>query len=147
MTAAALALAVLASAAPQFALPTLDGSRTVTLASLPGPVLVNFWASDCVPCVRELPLLQAQSRRYAGLRFVGIAIDQAGRAAPFARQTGAAYLQLAAPGGQALLRRYGNALQALPYTVVLDRAHQVCTRRLGAVDAQWLEHAAQACME
>ena len=142
--AATMALAV-AQPNPDFKLPTLDASRSVTLAALPGPVLLNFWSSDCLPCVRELPLMQAQSRRWPGLRFVGIAIDQGQRAAPFARKAGAAYLQLAAPGRQDLLRQFGNPLGALPYTVVLNRAHQVCTTRLGAIDARWLAKAAQAC--
>lgn len=139
--------AALALAQPRLdvKLPTLDASRGVTLADLPGAVLLNFWSSDCLPCVRELPLLQAQSRRLPGLRFVGIAIDEGTRAAPFARRAGTAYLQLAAPGRQDLLRRFGNPLGALPYTVVLNRAHQVCTTRLGAVDARWLATAAQAC--
>lgn len=144
--AALLALAM-AAAAPDFSLPTLDGSRTVNLASLPGPVLLNFWSGDCLPCVRELPLLQAQSARLRGLRFAGIAIDDASRAAPFARRAGTTYLQLAARGNHALLRRFGNALGALPYTVVLNRAHQVCTARMGMVDAQWLAKAAQACAQ
>lgn len=144
---ALLLAAALAVAQPKldFKLPTLDASRGVTLAALPGPVLLNFWSSDCLPCVRELPLLQAQSRRLPGLRFVGIAIDAGRRAAPFAHRAGTAYLQLAAPGRQDLLRRFGNPLGALPYTVVLNRAHQVCTTRLGAVDARWLATAAQAC--
>lgn len=144
---AALLGLAMAAAAPDFSLSTLDGSRTVSLADLPGPVLLNFWASDCLPCVRELPLLQAQSTQLPGLRLVGVAIDRGSRAGPFARRAGATYLQLAAPGGQALLRRFGNALQALPYTVVLNRAHQVCTTRLGMVDARWLEDAAQACRQ
>jgi thiol-disulfide isomerase/thioredoxin len=142
---AVLLTAALATALANFTLPTLDASRSVTLAALPGPVLLNFWSSDCLPCVRELPLLQAQSRRLPGLRFVGIAIDEGRRAAPFARKAGAAYLQLAAPGRQDLLRQFGNPLGALPYTVVLNRAHQVCTTRLGTVDARWLATAAQAC--
>ncbi|WP_426078050.1 TlpA family protein disulfide reductase [Janthinobacterium sp. PSPC3-1] len=144
---ALLLAAALAVAQPKldFKLPTLDASRGVTLAALAGPVLFNFWSSDCLPCVRELPLLQAQSRRLPGLRFVGIAIDEGRRAAPFAHRAGTAYLQLAAPGRQDLLRRFGNPLGALPYTVVLNRAHQVCTTRLGAVDARWLAKAAQAC--
>ena len=132
--AAALALA---APGPDVTLPAL--------AALPGPVLLNFWSSDCLPCVRELPLLQAQSQRLPALRFVGIAIDEGRRAAPFARKAGTAYLQLAAPGRQDLLRQFGNPPGALPYTVVLNRAHQVCTTRLGAVDARWRATAAQAC--
>ena len=113
---ALLLAAALVVAQPKldFKLPTLDASRGVTLAALPGPVLLNFWSSDCLPCVRELPLLQAQSQRLPGLRFVGIAIDEGTRAAPFARRAGTAYLQLAAPGRQDLLRQFGNPLGALP---------------------------------
>ena len=144
---ALLLAAALVVAQPKldFKLPTLDASRGVTLAALPGPVVLNFWSRDCLPCVRELPLLQAQSRRVPGWRFVGVAIDEGRRAAPFARKAGADYLQLAGPGRQDLLRQFGNPLGALPYTVVLNRAHQVCTTRLGAVDARWLAKAAQAC--
>lgn len=146
MSAAVLAAALaLATPRPEFRLPTLDASRSVSLAALPGPVLLNFWSSDCVPCLRELPLLQSQWQRLPALRFVGVAIDEGGRAAPFARKAGAQYLQLAAPGGRDLLRQFGNPLGALPYTVVLNGAHRICTTRLGAVDAQWLERAAHAC--
>ncbi|WP_436547569.1 TlpA family protein disulfide reductase [Janthinobacterium sp. RB2R34] len=139
LLAAALALAVPGPApGPDVKLPAL--------AALPGPVLLNFWSSDCLPCVRELALLQAQSQRLPGLRFVGVAIDERKWAATFARKAGATYLQLAAPGRQDLLRQFGNPLGALPYTVVLNGAHQVCTTRLGAVDAAWLAKAAQACV-
>lgn len=128
-------------------LPTLDGQRTVSLDAYKGrALLLNFWSSDCLPCVRELPLLQAQSQLQA-LPYIGIAIDEPGRAAAFARDAGVRYLQLAAaPAGRAaLLRRFGNRLGALPYTVVLDGAHRLCATRLGAVDAAWLARAVQAC--
>lgn len=137
-----MAALVLAPPASPVSLPAFDST---TLAALHGPVLLNFWSSDCLPCVRELPLLQAQSQRLPALRFVGVAIDEGARAAPFAHRAGVRYVQLAAPGRHDLLRQFGNPLGALPYTVVLNRAHQVCTTRLGAVDAQWLAKAAQAC--
>ena len=132
---------------PALRLPTLDGQHIVTLASFhQRPVLLNFWSSSCVPCVRELPLLQAQSQTSA-MAYVGVAIDEPAPAAAFARRAGVRYLQLAAPpaDGAALLRRFDNRLGALPYTVVLNRAHQPCAMRLGAIDAAWLEKAEQAC--
>lgn len=142
-----LPLATAQGAPLQLRLPALEGRRTVSLEDFRSqPVLLNFWSSNCVPCVRELPLLQSQAQS-ASLPYIGVAIDDRARAAAFARQAGVRYLQLAAPpaDGAALLRRFGNRLGALPYTVVLNRAHQPCAQRLGAVDAAWLAGAMAAC--
>jgi cytochrome c biogenesis protein CcmG, thiol:disulfide interchange protein DsbE len=57
-------------AAPAFDLPTLEGGR-LTLAGLQGaPVVVNFWASWCTPCLQEHPLLMDLAR--SGVRIVGV---------------------------------------------------------------------------
>jgi cytochrome c biogenesis protein CcmG, thiol:disulfide interchange protein DsbE len=55
--------------APAFTLPTPDG-RTLVLSELSGPVLVNFWASWCTPCLQEHPLLMELAR--SGVTIVGI---------------------------------------------------------------------------
>ena len=55
--------------APAFALPLLDGGTFAT-ADLQGPVLVNFWASWCTPCLQEHPLLMDLAR--SGVTIVGI---------------------------------------------------------------------------
>ena len=55
--------------APAFALPMLDGG-TLAVADLPGPVLVNFWASWCTPCLQEHPLLMDLAK--SGVTIVGI---------------------------------------------------------------------------
>jgi hypothetical protein len=46
---------------------------------------------------------------------------------------------------EVLLRRFGNKLAALPYTVVLNARHQICTTRLGEVDAAWVATAIATC--
>src|SRR5690242_10411134 len=52
--------------APEFSLPSLQGS-TVSLASLRGKVvLIDFWAQWCEPCKKELPQLDKLSKEYAG---------------------------------------------------------------------------------
>ncbi len=52
--------------APDFSLTTLDG-ETVSLAALRGkPVVLNFWATWCGPCQREMPVLQSAAQRFAG---------------------------------------------------------------------------------
>jgi thiol-disulfide isomerase/thioredoxin len=134
-----------AAAAPlQFDLPRLDGKGRLTLSHFPGqPVVLNFWASNCLPCVRELPVLNALAVRQSPLPFIGIAIDTRAAAQAFLRQHPASYPQaLAAPE---MLPIFGNQIKGLPYTVIVNSQHQICTRRLGPADSAWLATAISAC--
>jgi thiol-disulfide isomerase/thioredoxin len=128
-------------------LPTLDGTAFVRLDDYTGkPVLLNFWGSECPPCVKELPLLFAQAPRHAGMAFLGIAVDQRSAASRFLARQQPSYPQLVAPAQpEVLLRRFGNKAGALPFTVVVDAQRRVCASRLGEVDAAWIAAAAQAC--
>lgn len=136
-----------AGTAPDFALPVLAGQTTLKLSQLRGkPVLLNFWASNCIPCIKEMPLLDAQSALYPRASFIGIAVDDAHAALDFLRVQPMRYPQLlaGAPAGP-LLRRFGNGINGLPYTVVLDTAHRICATRFGQVDAPWIARAMEAC--
>ena len=65
------------SLVPEFRLPTLGGGATLSSDDLEGrPVVLNFWASWCIPCREEAPLLQKVWRRYRdqGVVFVGVNI-------------------------------------------------------------------------
>lgn len=136
-----------AAAAMDLTLPALDGSRFVQLADFTGrPVLLNFWGSECPPCIHEMPLLFALAPRHPGLQFLGIAVDQRASAARFLARLQPSYPQLLATSQpEVLLRRFGNKLGALPYTVVLNARHEVCMTRLGEIDAAWVDGAAAAC--
>lgn len=120
--------------APAFDLPRLgiDGER-VRLADLAGrPVVINFWASWCVPCRREMPALQAAAEKLGGrVAFVGVN-HQDGRtpAAEFERKVGVAYPSGYDPDGVVALD-YG--LVGLPTTVLVDAAGQIVARRIGEV--------------
>ena len=65
--------------APDFSAAQLDGSGSITLSSLRGrPVVLNFWASWCVPCRDEAPLLRQAERLYGDqVQFVGVDIRDA----------------------------------------------------------------------
>lgn len=116
-------------------LPTLDGG-TVDLDALRGrPVVVNFWAPDCVPCVDEFPLLRAAYAEHAdaGLAIVGVTVrGSAGDARAFAREQGARWT-LAMDDGQ----RAAGAWQVagIPQTFFIRPDGTVASRQLGVVDA------------
>lgn len=128
-------------------LPMLDGSAFIRLADFSGqPVLLNFWGSECPPCIKEMPLLIAESKRYSAVRFLGIAVDDRASAIQFLSRQPAGYPQLIVPKApEALMRRFGNTLGALPYTVVLNVQHQMCASHLGEVDVLWIAAAISAC--
>ncbi len=107
--------------APLFSLKTLDGARTVSLAELRGKkVLLNFWASWCVPCIEETPALIKAYKELndPGIVFVGIGLqDDLDKLRTFAAANAIPYLVLADPDGKA-----GDAyyVSGMPTTIVID---------------------------
>lgn len=141
-----------AGAAPpplKLQLPMLDGSRFVQLSDFADRVVVlNFWGSECPPCVRELPLLAALSRQHPNVQFLGIATDPRELAKRFVSQFHPDYPQLIAINRpEILMRRLGNSSGGLPYTVVLDANHGLCASHLGEVDQAWLASALSGCAD
>jgi len=106
------------------------------------PMLLNFWATWCPPCVEEMPELGALQRDFAsaGLRVVGIGVDTAARIAVFETRISLGYPLLVAGGaGAELGRRLGNASGALPFTIVVDRQGRIRDRILGRFSLPRLE--------
>jgi cytochrome c biogenesis protein CcmG, thiol:disulfide interchange protein DsbE len=93
---------LLDASAPDIALRDLDGQE-VRLADYRGrPVIVNFWASWCLPCRAEFPLLRAARERYAeqGLEILGVVFDDDAEAAQrYMARAGATWPGLIDPGG------------------------------------------------
>jgi cytochrome c biogenesis protein CcmG/thiol:disulfide interchange protein DsbE len=108
--------------APDFALSRLDGKGELSLASLRGKaVVVNFWASWCVPCRDEAPVLDETWRKYRdrGLVVVGVAVrDFSEDSRRFARRYGMTY-PIVKANGNAVERDYG--ITGVPETFFVDR--------------------------
>ncbi len=124
---------------------TPDGG-TLALASFKGqPLLLNFWATWCPPCIKEMPELDrfARDHAQAGLRVVGLAIDSPTPVRKFLTAQPVGYaIGLAGFEGTELSRGLGNTTGALPFTVLFDRKGQIVQRKLG--ETSYVELAAWA---
>jgi peroxiredoxin len=126
--------------APDFTL--LDASgNTVSLSNLRGQVvLLNFWATWCVPCQVEIPQLLALRQQYggSGLSVVGVAMDDDGWKSV---QPGIATLRIDYPvvvGNAALADDFGG-VDALPTTVLIDRSGRIASMHQGLADPATFE--------
>ncbi|MGE3771861.1 MAG: TlpA disulfide reductase family protein [Gammaproteobacteria bacterium] len=87
-------------------------------------VVLNFWATWCPPCLKEMPAFVRLQRRYGerGLQFIGIALDTREEVARFVQEHGIDFPILAGEEDVAVyMQRLGNTIGALPFTVVVDR--------------------------
>jgi cytochrome c biogenesis protein CcmG/thiol:disulfide interchange protein DsbE len=119
--------------APAFTLDRLDRPGKLSLASYRGrPIVLNFWASWCVPCKDEAPLLEAVWKRYRdqGLVVVGVDInDLRSDARRFARENGMSY-PLVFDGVGETSTDYG--LTGVPETFFIARSGKLVCERLQA---------------
>lgn len=112
-------------AAPALQWTDLDG-RPATLGQWRGrPVLLNYWASWCGPCLKELPDLQrfsqAQTPLPDGVHVVGIALDDIDAATALRDQLQLTYPQLVeGDGPPGTAAAFGNRIGTLPFSVLID---------------------------
>ncbi len=119
------------SMAPPFDLASLTGSKRVSLQALRGrPVVLNFWASWCVPCREEFPVLREIARDHPEVAVVGITYkDLPFDARAFARTYRAAWPLAMGGEGDPVARAYG--IRAVPQTFFIDRAGVIRARAFG----------------
>ena len=128
--------------------PKADGGELHLSAFRGRPLVLNFWATWCPPCVREMPDLDRFQREFGpqGWQVVGLALDHAEAVRQFLARTPVRYaIGLAGPAGAELGRRLGNAKGGLPFTVVFDAQGRITHRKLGEADFEamrgWVESA------
>ena len=117
----------LAGSAPAFTLTDLNG-KPVSLADFRGKVVVlNFWATWCPPCRREIPDFIDLQREYGsrGVQIVGIALDEPEKVQAFARQNGMNYPVLL--GSDEISMKYGG-IEGIPTTFIIDRDGKIVNR-------------------
>jgi len=109
---------------PDFRLGSSTG-ETVTPADYSGKtLLINFWATWCTPCRREMPLLMDLQGQYAtaGLQVIGIALDDVQSVRNFVQTYGIDYpILVGATDTMETSAAYGNVASMLPYSVLVDR--------------------------
>ena len=111
-----------------------EGGR-LAVADLRGrPLVVNFWATWCPPCIREMPALDRFAREHAarGWQVLGIAADEAAAVRSFLARSPVSFpVGLAGFAGLELSRGLGNGAGGLPFTLVLGADGAVRQRRIG----------------
>lgn len=132
--------------APDFALPTLSGT-TLRLSDLKGKVvLINFWATWCIPCKTEMPAIDAlyQRHRDRGLEVVAVNLDVLSTAGveAFVKEVGVTFRVVLDPSWSTA---HAYRVVGIPTTYLIDRAGHVVVREVGERD--WTDTVSQTAVE
>ncbi|MCY7307708.1 MAG: TlpA family protein disulfide reductase [Rhodoferax sp.] len=103
------------------------------------PLLLNFWATWCPPCIEEFPLLDDfyRKNRSNGWQVLGLAVDQVKAVETFLQRNGVSFpIAMAGLAGIDLSRTLGNLSGGLPFTIVFGASGEVLQRRIGRISEQ-----------
>ncbi len=114
---------------------TLEGQPLALSQHQGQPLLINFWATWCPPCVKEMPELQKfhEVNQPKGWAVIGLAIDGPTPVREFLAKTKVGFaIGLAGFGGTELATALGNDSGGLPFSVIIDRHGRLRQRKMGA---------------
>ena len=130
----------LATYRPAFKLPDIEGQWR-EISEWDGKIIVlNFWATWCPPCLKEIPVFNAMQEKYQDkVRFIGVAIDEWPRVKAFVKSRPINYPVLVEMDSMNVAIQYGNHLGVLPFTVFIDRNGEISSRHFKALSEENLE--------
>ena len=127
---------------------TRPDGQPLAMAALRGqPLVLNFWATWCPPCVKEMPELDRFALAFAarGGRVVGLAVDNPTAVRSYLQRAPVGYaIGLAGFDGTDLSRKLGNSSGSLPFTAVFARSGAIVQRKLGETNFEQLKGWADA---
>ena len=125
--------------APAFTLAPVGGGAPVSLESLRGrPVVINFWATWCAPCRREIPMLSAINKERAAenIEVLGIAVDFRDDVVAYADKIGLDYaLLIGEQEGLDTMAKFGLSSAGFPFTIFTDNQGRIVTGHMGELHA------------
>ena len=136
LVASALASCSGRQAAPQFSYTLLDGTRASSEALRGKVVLVNFWATSCASCVKEMPQIVATYRQFQARGFETLAVamsyDAPASVSDFAQSRGLPFGVIIDNTG-AIAKAF-SGVQGTPTTFVIDKRGAIAKRIVGEPD-------------
>ncbi len=133
--------------APNFVLKTFDG-KSVDLETLKGKVVVvNFWATWCVPCRQEIPgfIDTYKSLHAKGVEVIGVSLDEGGWdvVQPYVNRSNIPYPVVI--GDQSLSEAYGG-IEAIPTTFIINKEGNIVGKHVGYLSKDQLEKQIKAVL-
>jgi thiol-disulfide isomerase/thioredoxin len=116
---------------------TLSTPKGATVAFAPGdgkgPIVINFWATWCAPCVEELPLLERLYRAHQrnGVRFIAVNVKESVQTVNSFLETYGYTIPILLDSDGAMVEQYG--VFGLPSTYFIDAAGMIRTKHMGAL--------------
>lgn len=132
---------LIGSPLPPFTLNGLDGVKK-DIGQWQGKVrVINFWATWCPPCKREIPAMIKAQKSYGrqGLQIIGIALDNSEAVRAYVRESAINYPILLGDAAIEVSEKLGNDMGLLPYTVIVDQLGNVAYVHYGELDHATLE--------
>ena len=121
----------------EFSFPDINGQIQNVQQWRGKVLLINFWATWCPPCLKEMPEFIQWQREYqsSNLQFVGIALDDKEAVADYLKSIPINYpILIAGDAGSLLARQLGNIINAVPFTVVVNSQGQIIYRQPGELN-------------
>lgn len=135
-------IAPVQEAAPlaEFSLPDLSGKQHSSKEWQGKIRIINFWATWCGPCRKEIPEFIALQEKYAkNVQFIGIAIDEPAAVSEYLKTININYpILIGGDAAMAMAQQLGNHIGALPYTVVIDAQGKVVYQQAGEFGVEQL---------